>query len=59
MIGRIMVDASIAVGWVHAGQRSAASEATLALAERGIEIVVPGIWFSEVGNVLLSLQRRN
>jgi predicted nucleic acid-binding protein len=51
-------DASTAVAWVHPGQADAATEGLLSRVEQGAPLVVPAIWFAEVANALLTLQRR-
>jgi predicted nucleic acid-binding protein len=51
-------DASTAIAWVHPGQASVESDALLFRVEKGAELVVPGLWFVEVANALLVLERR-
>ncbi len=51
-------DASVTVAWVHPVQGDAMTDALLTRIEEGAEIVVPTLWFVEVANVLLGLERR-
>lgn len=55
---RLVVDASMAVAWVHPGQATAETEAILAQVARGAKVVVPALWPVEMANVLLVLERR-
>lgn len=58
MSERWVIDASVAIAWVHPAQ---ATEATAELRQRvmgGVTLVVPAIWFQETANVLLVLERR-
>lgn len=54
----VVVDASVAVGWVHPGQATPETEALLQAVEDGVTIDVPALWPLEVANVLLVLVRR-
>lgn len=58
MTEAVVVDASIAVAWVHPDQRTAASEAVLDALNRGTRAHAPSIWPLEVSNALLVLSRR-
>ena len=53
-----VVDASMAISWVHPAQTTSESEAWLEHVAAGAELVVPSIWPLEVANALLVLQRR-
>lgn len=54
-----VVDASVAVAWVHPAQATAETDAMLQAVADGAVIVVPALWPLEVANALLSLVRRN
>jgi predicted nucleic acid-binding protein len=54
-----VVDASVAVAWVHPGQASPESDACLDAMVDGAELLVPGIWPLEVANALTALTRRS
>jgi predicted nucleic acid-binding protein len=51
-------DASTAIAWVHPAQATPETEALLTQVEEGAELVVPALWFAEVANALLVLERR-
>ena len=55
---RLIVDASVAIAWVHPGQATTETAAWLEIIEDGGVIAVPALWPVEVANVLLVLQRR-
>lgn len=55
---RFVVDASIAVAWVHPAQATKETDALLDEVESGARPVVPALWFLEVANALLVLERR-
>lgn len=55
---RLVVDASVAVAWVHPGQSTRETEALLEQVGRGTKLVVPALWPVEVANALLVLERR-
>ncbi len=55
---RMVVDASIAVAWVHPGQATPETDALLAQVGQGTTVVVPALWPVEMANVLLVLERR-
>jgi predicted nucleic acid-binding protein len=55
---RWVVDASVAVGWVHAGQATEQTQAMLEALFEGAEAFVPALWPVEVSNALLVLERR-
>ncbi len=56
--GRWVVDASIAVGWVHTAQGTQQTRALLEALLDGAEAFAPALWPVEVSNALLSLERR-
>jgi predicted nucleic acid-binding protein len=58
-VERFVVDASVAIAWVHPSQASTDSDTWLARLEADAELVVPAIWTLEVSNALLVLERRN
>lgn len=58
MLERMVVDASIAIAWVHPGQATPATDALLAAIGEGTKVVVPALWPVEMANVLLVLERR-
>ena len=55
---RWVVDASIAVAWIHPGQATARTDALLEALESGASAHAPALWPVEVANALLSLERR-
>ena len=58
MTAAFVVDASVAVAWVHPAQATAETQALLGALEHGALIEVPAIWPFEVANALLVLTRR-
>lgn len=55
---RLVVDASMAVAWVHPSQATKESDALLEQVAGGVRVVVPALWPMEMANVLLVLERR-
>ncbi len=55
---RMVVDASVAVAWVHPGQATPQTDALLTEIENGATVLVPSLWPVEVANALLVLERR-
>ncbi len=53
-----MVDASVAVGWVHPAQATPETAAMLDAIAEGTTIEVPALWSLEVANALTVLARR-
>ena len=53
-----VADASVAIGWVHPGQATAISAATLDAIAEGSVFEVPALWPLEVANALVVLTRR-
>lgn len=58
MIPAFVADASIAIGWVHPSQATAASDALLDAMAEGAALEVPALWPLEVANALTVLVRR-
>lgn len=56
--GAFVVDASMALAWIHPSQATTESDAWLAALASEADLVVPGIWPLEVANALLALERR-
>jgi predicted nucleic acid-binding protein len=55
---KFVVDASIGLSWVHPAQATAEASALLSEIAGGSEVVVPILWFTEIANALLVLERR-
>lgn len=53
-----VVDASVAIAWVHPAQATPETESMLDRLEAGQSIVVPALWPLEVANALTVLRRR-
>lgn len=58
MTRAFVVDASVAIAWVHPGQASAESDRMLEAVAAGSVLEVPAIWPLEVANALIVLARR-
>ena len=58
MNGGWVIDASIGFAWVHPDQATPETDQLLQDVEAGAALVVPALWFAEVANGLLVLQRR-
>jgi predicted nucleic acid-binding protein len=56
--GSFIVDASVAVGWVHPAQATTQTAAMLDAIAEGATLEVPALWPLEVANALLVLFRR-
>ena len=55
----LVIDISLMAGWYFPDERTATSDAVLALVTSGREVaLVPGIWWFELHNVLLQGERR-
>jgi predicted nucleic acid-binding protein len=54
----MIVDASIAIAWVHPGQATPETDALLTSLEQGTRVFAPALWPLEVANALLTLERR-
>ena len=55
---RMVVDASIAIAWVHPGQATTQTDALLIQVGQGTQVVAPALWALELANALLTLERR-
>ena len=53
-----VIDSSVGLAWVHQDQATPETEKLLAEVEAGTTVVVPSLWFLEIANGLLVLQRR-
>jgi predicted nucleic acid-binding protein len=53
-----ILDASIAISWVHPAQATAQTQAMLDAVAEGATLIVPAVWPLEVANALLVLVRR-
>ena len=53
-----VIDASVGFAWVHPDQATLETDKLLKEVESGATVVVPGLWFLEIANGLLVLQRR-
>jgi len=55
---RLIIDASVAIAWVHPGQATPQTDALLTKVGQGSVVTVPALWPVEMANVLLVLERR-
>jgi predicted nucleic acid-binding protein len=55
---RWIIDASVALAWAHPAQASPRTDRLLTELKRGITLLVPSLWFLEIANALLVLERR-
>lgn len=53
-----VVDASVAIAWIHPAQATAETDAILDRLAAGDSLVVPALWPLEVANALTVLRRR-
>jgi predicted nucleic acid-binding protein len=53
-----VIDSSVGFAWVHPDQATAATDQLLDEVANGATVVVPVLWFVEMANGLLVLQRR-
>jgi predicted nucleic acid-binding protein len=53
-----VIDSSVGFAWIHPNQATPETEHLLEAVEEGATIVVPVLWFAEIANSLLVLQRR-
>jgi predicted nucleic acid-binding protein len=53
-----VIDSSVGFAWIHPAQATLETERLLESIEAGATVVVPDLWFLEVANGLLVLQRR-
>jgi len=58
MTGTFVVDASVAIGWVHPRQATRQTAAMLDAIADGATVEVPALWSLEVANALIVLVRR-
>lgn len=58
MTGTFVVDASVAIAWVHPAQATRQTAAMLEAIADGATVEVPALWSLEVANALLVLVRR-
>ena len=58
MTREFIVDASVAIGWVHPAQATSETAAMLDAIEGGAVLEVPALWPLEVANALTVLVRR-
>jgi predicted nucleic acid-binding protein len=54
-----IVDASVGFAWVYQGQATPETDHLLNEIAAGATVIVPGLWFLEMSNVLLMAQRRH
>jgi predicted nucleic acid-binding protein len=55
---RCVVDASVGLSWVHPGQATKETNQLLESFKQGTSLLVPSMWFLEMANALLVLERR-
>lgn len=53
-----VVDASVGLAWVHPGQATKETNQLLESFKQGTSFLVPSLWFLEMANALLVLERR-
>lgn len=53
-----VIDASVGFAWLHPAQATPETEKLLEQVGNGAQVVVPSLWFIEIANSLLVLQRR-
>lgn len=53
-----VIDASVGFAWLHPTQATPETEKLLEQVGNGAQVVVPSLWFIEIANSLLVLQRR-
>ena len=53
-----VIDASVGFAWLHPAQATPETEKLLEQVGNGAQVVVPALWFIEIANSLLVLQRR-
>ncbi len=58
MSDRWVIDASIGLAWVHPAQATGETDLLLRELKQGAVLVVPALWFQEMANALLVLERR-
>ena len=55
---RFVADASVGLSWIHPGQATKETDQLLESLRRGTSILVPPLWFIEMANALIVLERR-
>lgn len=55
---RFIVDASVAVAWVHPAQATPETDELLTRVASGARLVVPALWAMETANAFVVLERR-
>lgn len=55
---RWVIDASVGLAWVHPAQATEQSDNLLRQLKEGVTLIVPALWFLEMANALLVLERR-
>src|ERR1041385_1840888 len=58
MIERWVIDASVAIAWIHPAQATAETGSLRERLKSSDLLIVPVIWFHEIANALLVLERR-
>ena len=53
-----VIDTSVSMAWIHPAQATEETDALLRQLKQGIQLVVPSLWFQEMANALLVLERR-
>jgi predicted nucleic acid-binding protein len=53
-----VIDSSIGIAWIHPHQATSETDNLLEQVDAGATIVVPSLWYLEMANSLLLLQRR-
>ena len=53
-----VIDSSVGFAWIHPAQATPKTDSLLNEVANGVKIIVPGLWFLEMANGLLILQRR-
>ena len=53
-----VIDSSVGFAWVHPNQATPETDKLLEEVEAGATVVIPALWFVEMANSLLVLQRR-
>jgi hypothetical protein len=54
-----IMDASVGFAWVYQGQATPETDHLLNEVAAGVTVIVPGLWFLEISNILLMAQRRH
>jgi predicted nucleic acid-binding protein len=58
MSGGCVIDASVGLAWIHPAQATDETDALLERLRKGFTLVAPALWFLEMANALLALERR-